>query len=59
MTKDAKPEPTHYAVPLAVFEAARTTLGGLPHDQVSPLMDALADCQPMALLPNSPEQPKD
>ena len=45
----APPEATHFAVPLVVFQATLKVLETLPFSQVSPLMGALQQCQPLAV----------
>ena len=42
-------QPTHYAVPVKVFQVAIQTISKLPYDQVSELMAALQQCQPLAI----------
>lgn len=50
---DNERTPTHFAVPVPVFEAVRKTLMTLPYEQVAVLMSALAECQGMAIQQNS------
>jgi hypothetical protein len=45
----APQDATHFAVPLVLFDAIRKTLGTMPWEQVSPLMNALAQCQPLSV----------
>lgn len=46
--------PTHFAVPVKVFEAVVKTLSGLPYDQVSNIMQALQQCQVFSATPKEP-----
>lgn len=41
--------PTHFAVPIVLFDTMRKILGTLPWDQVNPVMVGLTDCKPLAL----------
>lgn len=45
----APPETTHFAVPLVVFQAVLKVLETMPYAQVSPVMGALQQCQPLAI----------
>lgn len=45
----APPEATHFAVPLVVFRAVVKVLETMPYAQVSPVMLALQQCQPLSV----------
>ena len=49
MTPRAPSEATHFAVPLVVFQATVKVLETLPFSQVSALMGALQNCQPISV----------
>jgi len=48
-------EPTHFAVPIPVFQAVQKIVSSLPWDQVNVAMRALSECQPLALVSKAPE----
>lgn len=45
----APPETTHFAVPVVLFGAVVKTLETLPYAQVSTVMEALKQCQPLGI----------
>ncbi len=47
MTQDNKPK--YVAVPITVFHVVLKTLSALPYEQVSVVMNELAQCNPVAL----------
>jgi hypothetical protein len=51
---DQQQPTTHLAVPAPVFQAIAKILGTLPFDQVSSVMSALHDCQPLSLQERKP-----
>ena len=42
---DQNQKPTHFAVPIPLFNAVVKTLGTMPYEQVSGLMLTLSQCQ--------------
>lgn len=55
---DPNQPPTHFAVPVPVFLAIKKVVGGLSWEQVSPLMNALAECRGF-VIPELQEVSKD
>lgn len=47
---------TPFVIPAALLNAIRRYLGGMPHDDVAPLIAALERCEPL-IFPQPPEQP--
>ncbi len=44
-------DPTHFAVPIPIFQVVRKLIGKMPHDKVAIVCRSLDDCMPLSLMP--------